>query len=61
MITLNLLNILFYFMGAFAIWGILPQDCREEIGGLVGVGLEFIWLVFCIVFFLVYHHQIIIQ
>lgn len=61
MVTFNLLNIVLYLIVAFAIWGVLPQDYKEEIGGLVGVGLEIIWFFIWFGVFVLGGHQIIIK
>lgn len=61
MVTINLWNIALLFLGCFAIWGVLPQDYREEIGSIVGVIVEVIWIIVWIVLFPVLGYSVVIQ
>lgn len=61
MLTINLLNILVWFMGCCTMWKILPKQYTEELGAVVCVGLNVLWTAFCIIFFGILHHKIIIQ
>lgn len=58
MIPLYILDILFLFSVGALIWNVLPDDFTEEIGAFVGTVVEFVWVVFWIIYFPVMGHHI---
>lgn len=58
MITINLLDVLFWLMGVFAINGILPDNCKEDLGGIIHLFLQIIWVVLCVAFLGVFGYDI---
>jgi hypothetical protein len=49
-VTINIIDFLFWFVGAIAIWALLPREFKEELGSLVGFFIMVVWTVACIVF-----------
>jgi hypothetical protein len=58
---INLLDILLLFCGCSFLWALTPDDFREEIGGIIGAGVQLVWIIFWIFYFLVYGHHVYIK
>lgn len=58
MIHTGILDIIILFLGIVLIWSWLPDDWKEELGSIGGFFVEFVWIVFWIVFFLVLHYHV---
>jgi len=58
MITINLFNVAVLIIVGLAIWGCLPQEYKEELGSLIGWGIELVWLIVWIIIFPVLGYSI---
>ena len=57
-VTINILDVSLLILGCLAIWGILPQEFREELGALGGLMIEIAWVIFWIFYFVYLGHNI---
>lgn len=60
MITFNAFDLAAYIIGALAIWALTPEDYRQEIGLLVGILFQILWLILCIGFLLILGYNIVL-
>lgn len=61
MITFNLVNFIILILGIIIIWKSLYEEYTKELGALIGIIIELIWVIAWIVIFPVLGHGILID